>query len=45
METSLDMSILISLLVLIGLFASASVGFIVGRLTASTPEEKFYDEE
>ena len=45
METSFDMSILISLLVLIGLFASASVGFIVGRLTASTSEEKFYDEE
>lgn len=45
MESSLEMSILISLLILVGLFASASVGFIVGRVTARTKEESFYDEE
>lgn len=45
MESSLDMSILIALLILIGLFASASVGFIVGRVTAVNKEESFYDEE
>ena len=45
MESSLEMSMLISLWILIGLFASAAIGFIVGRVTARTKEESFYDEE
>ena len=39
------MSVFYGLLLLIGLIAAAAMGFVIGRCSAETKNEDFYDEE
>lgn len=39
------MSVFYGLLLLTGLIAAAAMGFIIGRCSAETKNEDFYDEE